>query len=48
MPAQFAPQAPGVAGRALSPAEIAGILDQARSIDRFVRRIARTSPSASG
>jgi hypothetical protein len=41
MPTHFAPQAPGIAGRPLSPAEITGILDQARAIDRFVRRIAR-------
>jgi hypothetical protein len=41
MPTHFAPQAPGIAGRPLSPAEIAGIVEQARAIDRFVRRIAR-------
>jgi hypothetical protein len=41
MPTHFAPQAPGVAGRPLSPPEIAGTLDRARMVDRFFRRIAR-------
>ena len=39
MPAQFAPQAPGAAGRALSPTEIAAILEQARIVDGLIRRI---------
>jgi hypothetical protein len=37
----FAPQAPGIAGRQLSPAEISGIMDQAQKVDRLVRRIGR-------
>ena len=39
MPAQFAPQAPGAAGRALFPTEIAAILEQARIVDGLIRRI---------
>jgi hypothetical protein len=35
------PQAPGIAGRPLSPAEIAGIVNQARSVDRLARRVGR-------
>lgn len=41
MPTLIAPQAPGIAGRALSPAEIAAIAAQARFIDGLVRRITR-------
>ena len=41
MPAFTAPQAPGIAGRALSPAEFAAILAQARFVDGLMRRIGR-------
>ena len=41
MRTRFAPQAPGIAARPLSPAEIAGIMDEAQKVDRLVRRIGR-------
>ena len=41
MPVSIAPQAPGIAGRALSRAEIDAILAQARYVDGLARRIMR-------
>ncbi len=35
------PQAPGIAGRGLSPAEVAGVLAAAGQVDRLARRISR-------
>lgn len=41
MPASIVPQAPGIAGRALSRAEIDAVLAQARYVDGLTRRIKR-------
>lgn len=41
MPVSIVPQAPGIAGRALSRAEIDAIVAQARFVDGLTRRIKR-------
>ena len=35
------PQAPGIAGRRMTPAELGGLIVQANTIDRLIRRICR-------
>ena len=35
------PQAPGIAGRRMTPAELGGLIVQANTVDRLTRRIGR-------